>query len=341
MTDTPTRPFPACLVELPAAAQTRKAPFYLAAEEYVASTLPADHYLFSWQTDRTCVMGRNQVAHLELDLDFCRAEGIDVVRRKSGGGCIYADRGNVMWSLVAPAGPVEPLFAAYAERVAAGLRQLGAPAEVAGRNDIRLTGGGKVCGNAFYHLVRRNIVHGTMLFDTDLRLMQGALTPDKTKLAQAGVKSVRSRIALLKDHLHMDTDEARRRLQATLCDRRLTLTGQDVERIERIEAEYYKPGYLYGQSSRAHAVCADRVEGCGRIELRFTLRGSLIDGVELTGDYLECADAARAFGEAFRGLPFTKETLRQAVADRHPERAVRRLSEEALLALLANPNKPL
>lgn len=341
MTETLTHSFPACFVEMPLSAENRRAPFYLAAEEYIAAEFPEDNYLYSWQIDRTCVMGRHQVAHLEVNLDFCRAEHIDVVRRKSGGGCIYADKGNVMWSLVTPAGAVEPLFEEYATRMAAALRQFGAPAEVSGRNDIKLAGGGKICGNAFYHLTHRNIVHGTMLYDTNARLMAGALTPDTGKLEQAGVKSVRSRIALLKDYLDMDIKEVRRRLHETLCDRKITLTEQDVERIGHIEAGYYRPEYLYGQSSRASVVCSGRMKDCGQVDLHLTLHGSLIDHVALTGDYFENGDAASAFNKAFQGIPFTKETLQAAIREHHPEQAIRHLSAEQLIDLLENPNNQL
>ena len=159
--------FPACFVELPSYTEHRRAPFYLAAEEYIAQTLPVDNYLFSWQLGPTVVMGRNQVAHQEVDLDFCRREGIDVVRRKSGGGAIFADSRNIMWSLITGEGAVEPLFVEYAEKVARALNKLGADVELSGRNDIVLRDGGKICGNAFYHLPNRNIVHGTMLYDTN------------------------------------------------------------------------------------------------------------------------------------------------------------------------------
>ena len=64
--------FPACYVQLPPETEHRRAPFYLAAEEYIAQVLPEDNYLFSWQLNPTVVMGRNQVAHQEVNLDFCR-----------------------------------------------------------------------------------------------------------------------------------------------------------------------------------------------------------------------------------------------------------------------------
>ena len=76
-------------------------------------------------------------------------------------------------------------------------------AKVSGRNDILLANGTKVCGNAFYHLKNRNIVHGTMLYDTNYNRMTRALTPDRLKLESAGVKSVKSRTGLIKEVLEI------------------------------------------------------------------------------------------------------------------------------------------
>lgn len=91
-----------------------------------------------------------------------------------------------MWSLITSSCAVEPLFRIYAHEVANSLNSLGAQTEVSGRNDITLKHGGKICGNAFYHLASHNIVHGTMLYDTNPRLMMGALTPDLQKLQSKG-----------------------------------------------------------------------------------------------------------------------------------------------------------
>lgn len=330
--------FPACHVKLPVSAAHRRAPFYLAAEEYVAREMPVGDYLFSWQLAPTVVMGRNQVAHMEVDLDFCRRKGIDVVRRKSGGGAIFADSGNIMWSLITGKDTVETLFAEYAEKVASCLRTLGAPAEVSGRNDILLSGCGKICGNAFYHLPERNIVHGTMLYDTQPRLMQQALRPDTSKLQAKGVKSVRSRVALLKDFLPYDINELRERLCYLLTDHHIELSEKDVREIEKLEKPYYEDAWLYGQSATSDTVRSARIEGCGSLSVNFTLRGSVIEDVALSGDFFELQDATTAFRSAFAGITFTPQSLYKAIAAHHPERSVRNLSEKQLTNLLGiNP----
>lgn len=329
--------FPACYIELTENTEYRRAPFYLAAEEYVARNFPGDTYLFSWQLNPTVVMGRNQVAHQEFNLDFCREHGIDVVRRKSGGGAIFADRNNIMWSLITDEGAVEPIFMEYAHYMAYALGQLGVDTEVSGRNDILIRNGGKICGNAFYHLPHRNIVHGTMLFDTNMNFMQGALHPDHAKLETKGIKSVRSRVSFLKDYLSFDVIELRKRLRDLLCDRCITLSDADVKAIEELEQEYYSPEYLYGLSAKSDLDFSGRIEGCGTLGIHLKLHGTLIESVRLSGDFFELDNALQRFNEAFTGIPYTPQSLNQAIDAAHPEKSIRNLSAENLKRLF-RPN---
>ena len=344
--------FPACYVEIPDSTATaepqfvvrRRAPFYLAAEEWIASHLPASSYLFTWQLGRTVVMGRNQVAHQEVNLDFCRENHIDVIRRKSGGGAIFADDGNIMISLVTTQGKVEPIFLEYATTVSRSLNELGAQTEVHGRNDVILMGKGKVCGNAFYHIADRNIVHGTMLYDTDPELMQGALHSNPQKLQSKGVPSIRARVGVLKGNLNApqglsEAEEIvwlRSQLRQKLTDRTIELDASAVSEIEQIEQGYYADEFLLGSSAHDEEVLQARIEGCGTIEIRFSLKGSLVRKVRLTGDYFELFDAQKAFAEAFEGVAFTRESLWEAISRHHPERSIRNLSQEQLIGLWNN-----
>lgn len=331
--------FPACFIEMPEGISNfRRAAFYLAAEEYVASRFPVGNYLFTWRLRPTVVMGRNQVAHQEVDLDFCAANGIDVIRRKSGGGAIFADERNIMVSLITGAGPVEPLFEEYAKCVSRCLNDLGAKTTVSGRNDILLEGkdrmaGGKVCGNAFYHQTDRNIVHGTMLFDTNPELMEGALHPDVSKLKSAGVKSVRSRVALLKDYLQIDVAQLQEELRKRLTHITLTFEDEDIRAIEELEQEYYTPEFLFGSSARANFIRGGRVEGCGTLEIHLSLRGSIIRSIALRGDYFEIQDAGAVFTQAFEGKNFTPETIAAVIETLHPEQSIRGLNAQQLINL--------
>ncbi len=337
--------FPACYVEIPEDFEKgpfRRASFYLAAEEWIASHCPADNYLFTWQLGRTVVMGRNQVAHQEVNLDFCREHQIDVIRRKSGGGAIFADEGNIMISLITTQGKVEPIFMEYATTVSRCLNELGARTEVHGRNDVILMGKGKICGNAFYHLADRNIVHGTMLYDTDPTLMQGALHSNPQKLEAKGVRSIRARVGILKGNLNApqglsEAEEVawlRKQLREKLTDRVMVIDPSALNEIKQIEQGYFEEDFLYGSSARDEEARTARIEGCGTLEIHFTLKGSIIRKVLLTGDFFELSDAQNAFAEAFVGKTFTRESLIEAIREMHPERSIRNLNEEQLIKMI-------
>ena len=178
--------------------------FFLEVEERIASHYPElpeevkeGGLFFVWQSPPTVICGRNQDIGSEVDMDLCREKGIEVVRRKSGGGAVYSDSGNVMVSFILKRGEVADTFMSVLGRMARFLRGLSLDAEVSGRNDI-LVGGRKVSGNAFFQAPGASIVHGTMLFDSDMEVLGKVLTPSGEKLSSHGVSSVRQRVANLR-----------------------------------------------------------------------------------------------------------------------------------------------
>ena len=208
--------------------------FYLAAEEYLAADAGEDLF-FTWQSPPTVICGRNQVIENEVNLEYCRGHGIEVVRRKSGGGCVYSDEGNVMLSYITPDRGVEEVFARYMKMVAGELRSLGFDAVTTEHNDI-LVGGRKVSGNACFAATRSTIVHGTMLVDLDFDALARSTTPPAEKLAKHGVQSVRQRVVNLRAlGLTLTPAELRERFERELCEGELQLSAEDIEKIIKFE----------------------------------------------------------------------------------------------------------
>lgn len=227
--------------------ENRRLSFYLAMEEYAARQLnEGDDLFFLWQVQPSVIFGRNQVIENEVNLDYCREHGIQFFRRKSGGGCVYADMSNVMMSYITRSDEVQTTFARYMEMVCQMLRELGLSATSTENNDV-LIDGRKVSGNAFYHIPGHSIVHGTMLFDTDMEHMLHAITPPQVKLSKHGVQSVRQRITLLKEHTDISIEGFKRFAIQRLCDQELQLTESDVAAIERLEQEYLSHEFIYGK----------------------------------------------------------------------------------------------
>ena len=211
--------------------------FYLAMEEYVARYLEEPDCFFMWQVEPTVIFGRNQVMQNEVNTDYCRRHGIEMYRRKSGGGCVYADRDNIMLSFITRSDDVPFTFNRFMTMLIFVLRKLGVEAVGTTHNDVMI-GNRKVCGTAFYQLPGRSIVHSTMLYDTNMKHMLNAITPSAEKLQKKGIESVRQRITFLKDYISLDIAELKTFIRKTLCDGELQLTGADVEVIRQIEQEY-------------------------------------------------------------------------------------------------------
>ena len=224
--------------------ENRQLSFYLAMEEYVARHMQEPDCFFMWQVAPTVIFGRNQVVENEVNLEYCREHDIRVVRRKSGGGCVYADMDNLMLSMVTDGDNVGFTFNRFVTMIQLALHKIGVTATSTAHNDIMI-GDRKVCGTAFYQLPGRSIVHSTMLYDTNMQHMLNAITPSAEKLEKKGIQSVRQRITLLKDHIPLSLDEIKQKIRDTLCDGELVLTEEQVARIEEIEQTYLKQDFIH------------------------------------------------------------------------------------------------
>ena len=225
--------------------ENRQLSFYLAMEEYVARHLQEPDCFFMWQVAPTVIFGRNQVVENEVNLDYCREHDIRVVRRKSGGGCVYADMDNLMLSMVTDGDNVGFTFNRFVTMIQLALHKIGVTATSTAHNDIMI-GDRKVCGTAFYQLPGRSIVHSTMLYDTNMQHMLNAITPSAEKLEKKGIQSVRQRITLLKDHTPLSLDEIKQKIRDTLCDGELVLTEEQVGwDAEEIEQTYLKQDFIH------------------------------------------------------------------------------------------------
>ena len=224
--------------------EPRRLSFYLAMEEFVARHTDEPDAFFMWQVEPSVIFGRNQVLENEVNVAYCREHGISLYRRKSGGGCVYADMDNLMLSFVTSEENVNFAFNRFVNMVLLVLRKLGIAATGTSHNDIMI-GDRKVCGTACYHLEGRSIVHSTMLFDTNMDHMLNAITPSKEKLEKKGIESVRQRITLLKDYTTLDSVEALKALiRETLCEGERLLTASEVASVEAIEATYLKEEFI-------------------------------------------------------------------------------------------------
>ena len=153
--------------------------------------------LFTWVVAPTVIFGRHQLREQEVNEAYCAEHGIRVVQRQSGGGCVYADEGNVMVSFVSPSTHNQEVFEAFLAMLSGAFRQLGYNAVTTEHNDI-LVNGRKVSGTACYTTPTGTVVHASILYDVNLEALEQAITPTAEKLAKHAVQSVRQRVANLR-----------------------------------------------------------------------------------------------------------------------------------------------
>lgn len=214
--------------------------FYLAMEDFVAKSIEGEAF-FVWRVAPTVIIGRNQDLEAEVNMEFCRKHDVRVVRRKSGGGCVYSDMGNVMVSYISRRGDVSEIFERYLDAMADCLSSVGVEAIKSGRNDI-LVQGRKISGNAFHQLPDRSIVHGTLLYDTDFDALEESIRPPVEKLERHGVASVRQRVGNLRTFLDPavipSVEALENAVVAYFCDGEVLLSEDDMARIEEMAAAY-------------------------------------------------------------------------------------------------------
>lgn len=170
---------------------------YLAMEADMVKTIQ-EPTVFTWVVSPTVIYGRHQLREQEVNEAYCASHGVRVVQRQSGGGCVYADRGNLMVSFVSPSTHSQEVFDAFLMLLSGALRDLGYDAVTTAHNDV-LVAGRKVAGTACYTTPTGTVVHASMLYDVNLTDLEAAITPSEAKLAKHAVASVRQRVRNLRD----------------------------------------------------------------------------------------------------------------------------------------------
>jgi len=178
--------------------------FNLAADEYLLKNSRED-YLILGINDRCAVIGKHQAAHRETDTRFIQENDIPVVRRISGGGTVFHDRGNLNFSFILNSEEGKQVnFRKYTKPVIRFLASIGVEAVFEGKNDLRVNGF-KISGNSEHVYHDRVLHHGTLLYDADLDMLRDSVRRSigryQTKAVGSNPSAVMNLKVVLKDHL--------------------------------------------------------------------------------------------------------------------------------------------
>lgn len=181
--------------------------FNLALEEELLFQADAGTMLYLWVNRPCVVLGRNQNPYLECDMDYLNGHQIGLVRRKSGGGAVYQDPGNLNYTFINREGEGQPEL--QRRVLLEMIRELGVTAEYSGRNDI-LVNGRKVSGQAGYCENGNEYLHGTLMIRVNTVHLAHSLRPSKMKLESKGVRSVESRVVNLSEFMEdLDVEQVK------------------------------------------------------------------------------------------------------------------------------------
>ncbi|MGP1492184.1 MAG: lipoyl synthase [Prevotella fusca] len=309
-------------------------PFYFAVEEYVARHYTDDDYFVGWRVNPTVMLGRNQLIDNEINTDYCKEHKIDIFRRKSGGGCIYADKGCIQFSYISCAVNANEAFAQYMQRMAGMLQGLNIDAQLSGRNDI-LIDNTKVSGCAFYQLPNRSVLHNSLLFDTQLDHLSNALTPAKEKLQSKGVASIRQRVTNVATYTQLNITDFMDHVRREMCGEDvLKLTEEDMKEVAEIEKELASYEFVYGKNPKYSIVRKHRFEGVGTLEAHVELKNNVIGSINMVGDYFLLGDIDHDFLALLKGCEFTREAVGETLQELDLSTIIRGLTLRQFLRLL-------
>lgn len=164
--------------------------FNLAAEEYLFSQ-SQDELLFLYVNEPSVIIGCNQVVRNEVNSEFCAENDIKIVRRISGGGAVYHDLGNLNYCFISNTSTEKSsLSADFLEPIIQTMKFFNIPLENGKRKDLWLPCGFKVSGTASHISKKRELHHGTLLYDSDLVKLQKALLVNEKNSTLKGIASV-------------------------------------------------------------------------------------------------------------------------------------------------------
>lgn len=295
-------------------------PFYnLALEEYILTTKKNMSFLILWQNNNTVVIGNNQNAWEEVNLDFARKNGISVVRRITGGGAVYHDMNNVNFSFITELDESGGFtINDFVRPVTAALSDMGVPAVADGRNDITVNGL-KVSGNAQRISGGRILHHGTLLFKADTQKMSSVLRVRPEKFVSKSTKSVKSRVGSISELIDkkMTVSEFIAALEDSFSKDTPTelyeLTPDDIAEVERLAAEKYsRPEWTFRAVQPMDIKCSAKYDG-GIIDIMLKVENDRVAACRIFGDFMSVDDPS-ALEEAVAGAEFSPEGIRAAIS---------------------------
>ncbi len=293
--------------------------FNLATEEYVLKNFTEDSFML-WRNEPSIIVGKHQNSLAEINVDYVKQNNIPVVRRLSGGGAVFHDLGNLNFTFI-QTGTQENLidFRKYTEPILEVLLKLNINAKFEGRNDLTIEGM-KFSGNAEHIWKYKVLHHGTLLFSSHIPNLADALRANPLKFQDKAVKSVRSRVTNISDHLKipMEVMQFASLIQDHIAAKNpdavmVSLSPEDHAGIDELVRSKYKTWeWNFGYSPNYNFRKVIRTENSGTIEFDIDVHNGMIMHIKIFGDYFSRFDTEE-IESALTGISHNERGIREAL----------------------------
>ncbi len=289
--------------------------FNFALEEYLLKKTDQDLFRL-WMCDPCISVGKNQNTISEINSDYVRKNSIPIVRRQSGGGAVFHDLGNLNFTFISCNNNSFSDFKRFTQPIIDLLKTLGINAEFSGRNDL-LIDGKKFSGNAQYNYKNKVIHHGTLLFSSQISNLSNALKVKPIKLESKGIKSVKSRVTNISEHLDkpMNISEFRDLVMNYVFSLNsnnsyFNLTEKDIENVNKLSKEKYSTWeWNFGNSPNYSLVNELRYIG-GTLEFHLNVSKGFITDIKFFGDFFGKKDISNV-EDLLIGVKHEEESLKE------------------------------
>lgn len=271
--------------------------FNLAMEEYFLKNTTEDVFML-WRNESAIIVGKNQNTLSEINYEYVKENNIKVVRRQSGGGAVFHDLGNINFTFISCNDNSFSDFKRFTMPIIESLENLNIHAEFSGRNDL-LIDNQKFSGNAQYNYKNKVMHHGTLLFSSQINDLSSALKVKPSKFEGKGVKSVKSRVTNISNHLResMTVLEFKDYLMNFINNKDennhfYELSDHDINEINKLVDEKYSTWHWnFGHSPKYSLNNEVKYPG-GNIEFSLNVDKGIINEIKFFGDFFGKKDVS-------------------------------------------------
>lgn len=284
-------------------------PYYnLALEEYLFEHLDSQkECCFFWQNDNTIVVGKYQNTVEEVNRQYVEKHGIRVVRRLSGGGAVYHDKGNLNYTLIVNQADYEDFnFRVFVTPVINALAKFGVAAQFNGRNDITINDQ-KISGNSQYSRNGRLLHHGCIMLDSNLLNVAEALNVKPAKFDSKSMKSVRSRVTTINANAPapIEMAEFKKVLREYIFQNAMPedyhFSPEALKAVKSLKTKYEAWEWNYGHSP-IYTMRREMKFPAGLVTAFLNVESGIIKSVSFFGDFFGSRDLTE-LEQALTGIP--------------------------------------